>query len=370
MAGTEHQHPRDAVDAAFAVLKDTAAGLPGPGDGGSGDAAVVAAVQLGWLVEDVVCGRAIAPLDGQEFDDPTVGFRAQGVRLERLADLLELTQEGIRAAAADLGEGRPCANVSTWPALIEARLLGRDARLARGLLIGRALNRLRHAAVLDDDVSEQEARAHVDQLLADDALTQLVDRLDQLASALPPHAARAVCKSVRRWRDATPAQRPLDVLPGQVDHWYRLLTGQKRGVDTLEPANYVDAAFSLGRKTMTSVGDALRPVWPVLALAALMLAGGVALLVFTDVGDAVGVTTLIASFGLSWKAVGGTLGRLAARLEAPLWNAELDAAVCQAITLGLPCDPKDKPRTLRQLRKQVDGGDYAGRTARVEELAS
>ena len=41
------------------------------------------------------------------------------------------------------------------------------------------------------------------------------------------------------------------------------------------------------------------------------------------------------SLGLTWKGIGATLGTSAARLEEPLWGAELDAAICKRITPDL-----------------------------------
>ncbi|MGI9022045.1 MAG: hypothetical protein ACR2HV_02195 [Acidimicrobiales bacterium] len=50
---------------------------------------------------------------------------------------------------------------------------------------------------------------------------------------------------------------------------------------------------------------------------------------------AAAVTALAAAagaVGISWKGVGGTLGKALARAETPLWDAQLDASIVIAAT--------------------------------------
>ena len=58
-----------------------------------------------------------------------------------------------------------------------------------------------------------------------------------------------------------------------------------------------------------------------------------------------GAGALLASFGLTWKGIGGSLGAIGGKVEIQLWGAELDTAIADAITL-LP-SPITRPRTLR-----------------------
>lgn len=44
---------------------------------------------------------------------------------------------------------------------------------------------------------------------------------------------------------------------------------------------------------------------------------------------------------MSWKGIGGALGRLARNVEEPLWGAEIDHAVTRAITLLKPQEDRD-----------------------------
>jgi hypothetical protein len=95
-------------------------------------------------------------------------------------------------------------------------------------------------------------------------------------------------------------------------------------------------------------------------LIVVLFVGGIALLLITPKhpgGTAAGLSAVLAALGLTWKGIGGTLGVLAGRLEAPLWGAELDGAVTDAVTLVGTPPPQAQP-------KQAPDQDYAGRSAR------
>jgi hypothetical protein len=65
-----------------------------------------------------------------------------------------------------------------------------------------------------------------------------------------------------------------------------------------------------------------------------LLGVGVWLIVGPGSGVAAGFggATIFAGLGLSWKGIGTSLGTAGARIEQPLWQAELDQAVYQRIT--------------------------------------
>jgi hypothetical protein len=46
-----------------------------------------------------------------------------------------------------------------------------------------------------------------------------------------------------------------------------------------------------------------------------------------------GITAVLASFGVTWKAIGEFFGRAAATGEAQLWDAELDWAIAYRFTV-------------------------------------
>jgi hypothetical protein len=111
--------------------------------------------------------------------------------------------------------------------------------------------------------------------------------------------------------------------------------------------------------------DLLKRIPILVGLIVVLFVAGVAALIFapTRAGiTAAGLSGVLAAIGLTWKVVGGAAGKLAAKLEAPLWGAELDGAITDAITLlARPAPPA---RSLRQRRRETVGGDYAGRGAR------
>jgi hypothetical protein len=105
-------------------------------------------------------------------------------------------------------------------------------------------------------------------------------------------------------------------------------------------------------------------VW--VALIALLFVAGICALVFAPrhAGTtAAGVSGVLVSLGLTWKGIGGALGKLTAKLEAPLWGAELDGVVTDAVTLI----DKEAPVVSVQARRRASKtGDYAHRAARTK----
>jgi hypothetical protein len=141
-----------------------------------------------------------------------------------------------------------------------------------------------------------------------------------------------------------------------------VLAGDKKATELLEPENYVDAAERLAGKFSRTAASELRRhiVWVVLIV--LLFVGGLALLLITPKhpgGTAAGLSAVLAALGLTWKGLGGTLGTLVSHLEVPLWGAELDGAVTDAITLLRAPPTKEM---LGKRRRPVR--DYADRRAR------
>ncbi len=132
-------------------------------------------------------------------------------------------------------------------------------------------------------------------------------------------------------------------LARQGELWRALLSGEKSGLDMLEIEDYLDAANRLSARLRTVAGQLLRKFPGLVAVAILLFVAGVVLaVVFRDSAGAVVVAagTILASLGLTWRAAGRAVGGLAAKLEQPLWGAELDFAITEAITLLEREDPK------------------------------
>ena len=78
-------------------------------------------------------------------------------------------------------------------------------------------------------------------------------------------------------------------------------------------------------------------LWPFAAVFTVLL-----LLAFFDESTSKAVVALggaAAALGVSWKGIGSNLAGLSQQLRKPLWNAELDQAIAEAITV-LPDEGK------------------------------
>jgi hypothetical protein len=222
---------------------------------------------------------------------------------------------------------------------------------------------------------------------------QLYVWLDELASLLPDHAARAVGRSLGWWQQAVaaaaqgttlstrsmpaaylsqrPAWRqataalmsqrqrarasrtdppPLAELAAAVARqgalWRAVLDGDKRCTDLLTRQDYARAGDRLARHYGQMVGGALRTMpWLVLVLV-LLLTAVVLVLVFIP-GSAVArtataVATIAGTLSGIWKLIRTRVAPVAAQLERPLWGSELNTAVAEAVTVppvGTPQDP-------------------------------
>ena len=349
--------PKDAGDELLDELKDAAKKIKEP----EADPKVVAAVKLGWLMADMLAPRVSLDPDGKELPQ-AISDKNQQLRLDQLVGDLAIPDDIVPKDVA--------ARATTWPDDLQAWLLATDARFARGFDLGRRLCDLRRKAF--------------DWKLLATELPPLTLRLDSLRSALPPHAGRGVSISALRWASLLPsasetedaderqrlekvkAQAPA-VFGAQCEIWRQLVTGDKQATDMLEPENYLDAADRLAGKYVATVRLALEKNWRLAAIAGVLALAGLVLLglvAFVGDGDGdgsglvAGLTALLGAAGLTWKGLGGAVGKLAGRLEGPLWAAELDGAVAEAATL---IQVKTPETSSHDVRKNLSGGDYAGR---------
>jgi hypothetical protein len=229
------------------------------------------------------------------------------------------------------------------------RLLGEltaaDFRLGKAYGLGRALA---------DSCREPNDFDTLKAELKPQRIANLLRWLDDLATAFPPHAAHSVGKSLMKWRDflypsnETRASRPrrlrkvavidpqeaIKLLGRQGELWRGLLSGEKHGTDMLAIDDYLDAARAVASHAAAVLRGAVVRM-PLLALLILALVGvGVWQLVEGSSSHLVaGVISVLAAVGLTWKGIGGALGRLVGKLEQPLWGAVLDDAIADAITL-------------------------------------
>ena len=174
--------------------------------------------------------------------------------------------------------------------------------------------------------------------------------LTALASKLPPNAAHATDNSLRLWSaslDAGGTESAEDMLH-QGRRWRDVLAGEVSGKDGLRLTDYVAAADSVAGKLWQTAQQAAARFRFLLIAAVLVAGGGVALIAWGASGAiSAGIATLLATFGLTWKGIGGFFGRAAAKSEQQLWDAEIDWAIAYRFTVlkNPPADNKLKPRS-------------------------
>jgi hypothetical protein len=318
----------------------------------TGDPDIIAAFKLGWLMGEILAGRHAPPVASILASDPSAVYAAQGLQLNELVTQLKVGDSAeLTALKQALATRSAPQEAKAWEPKLLTALLGAHERFAKAYGLARQLDELTHEEPLP---ATRFAQNDIKEMLA---------LLDDLSTGLPPHAARGVANSIRQWQGQTslPANSAaLLTVQGQL--WRTVLAGDKKATELLEPQNYLDAAERLaGKFGETAIAELKRHiVWVVLIVA--LFVGGIALLLITPKhpgGTAAGLSAVLAALGLTWKGLGGTLGVLVGKLEAPLWGAELDGAVTDAITvISAPPPPP------RGQAEQAPAHDYAGRSAR------
>ena len=180
--------------------------------------------------------------------------------------------------------------------------------------------------------------------------TEVHRLLMALASKLPANAAHAVDNSLRLWSASLSAggvESPGHLL-GQGRRWHDVLAGDVSGKDRLRLTDYVAAADSVAGKVWQTARLVVArfKVWLIVAF--LIAAGGIVLIFVGTKGTiGAGITAVLAAFGLTWKGIGEFFGRVAAKGEEQLWDAEIDWAIAYRFTIlrSPPADSQLKPRS-------------------------
>jgi len=235
-----------------------------------------------------------------------------------------------------------------------AHLTAADFRLGKAYGLGRALG---ETTMLPSAKVRQSFTQPFDPY----RMATLETWLSDLKSLLPDHASEGVRGSLRTWASwvANPMMevwsekgrhvvddRAVDwastddqvringALGRQGQVWRAMLSGEKQGTDLLSTEHYVKA----GDQLVDRLGDLLRQyLWRykwVLLVAVVIVAAVVALVSALSLSSALaaGAATAVGAIGISWKGVGGTLGKALSMAERPLWDAALDASIVIAAT--------------------------------------
>lgn len=162
---------------------------------------------------------------------------------------------------------------------------------------------------------------------------------------------------------------PLDIetlkrsLPRQGKVWRGVLTGEMSPTDRLEPDDYLAAAKGLANQAFRLARKAPPIVWVTGAAIAALAVLVVILIGFATTSSgagrfAAGFGGLIAALLAGWKVIKNrTVGALK-QLEQPLWGAELDRAIADAITLP----PVGAPRPNQWVELAIQGAYQAAET--------
>ena len=258
---------------------------------------------------------------------------------------------------------------------------------SRAYQLGRSLQDTTHAQPADDSLSDLFNRYRI---------SELSSWLDDLEPDLPANSGFAVKSSLHAWTrwveqhatakpsqagdsetatstvtDPEPVPEPKPdaaatvTQPGgesptvaqlrgtlyrQGTIWFSLLGSSTDPFNFVIADNYVDAAKALLHRTTDLSQGISRRWWIAMTSVVLGVVALVAIAAATLSGGSRAATiiaAILAGAGVSWKAVGATIGATVKRLEHPLWEAEQRLAVAAAAT-RLPLDdkPSGQPPTI------------------------
>jgi hypothetical protein len=171
--------------------------------------------------------------------------------------------------------------------------------------------------------------------------------LTALGSKLPANAAHATDNSLLLWRaslDAGGDEIPENLLL-QARRWHDVLDGDISGKDGLRPEDLGAVAEGFTRRLW-------QIAWQVGGRLVILLVGaalaGVGLIIWGAPGAiGAGIAALVATFGLAWRVGTDFFGRVGARGEEQLWDAEIEWAIAYRFTIlrNPPADSQLKPRS-------------------------
>jgi hypothetical protein len=365
----------------WAAFAAQAARLPA---GPAPDANVAAAYALGWAVGEAVTG-AMRGTTGHLAQVP--GLNGPAGRWKLLVDQITVRCKRLQAHLKDAGSDpdlsaqvTECAGLSLDrqdPADAKALKAKEQAAgdlhadilevlwsvelpLGQAYLLGYEMEQMCATPAADEKI---DVRAWIEPRVAG-----IHELLTTLASKLPANAAHATGNSLRLWsawlsaggpkapktaEEAKAAETAKDLL-GQGRRWREVLAGEVAAQDRLRLSDYVAAADSVTGKLRETAWQVARRFWVWLLIAFALVGAGVYLIAADTKGTlGVGITSVIAAFGLTWKGIGEFFGRAAAKGEQKLWDAEIDWAIAYRFTiLSLPGEGQPRRQRSRALKQR------------------
>ncbi len=353
---------------------------------------VLASLELGWELADLYAGSEAASLEPAppttlpRLDELSAAQRGQagitkvgaliGRALGKGPDL-----EPLRRALAGGSDLDPLRRIEAtdqpaWrPAVYQLHLQLVASLESRGRALSDAYEVGRSLADLSRD--PQDLSSLIDRL-EPHRLLPIEGRLADLSSKLPAHAGAAVAATLEQWRQWTidaRARENLDGVRGALSRqralWRALLSSEKEAREMLDPDTLVAASVRHASRLATMIRGLIGAYLP-----ALVALGVAVFLVLYVIIDRTGIATVIAALGALTATMiairhglGLTVQATIQELRAPLWAAELDAAVAQSI-LRLPpalaAEPRPKLTLASPEPPQAGTGERRGLAQRVE----
>jgi hypothetical protein len=193
--------------------------------------------------------------------------------------------------------------------------------------------------------------------------------LEDLHASFPAHAADTVRGSLQVWQvwvsehkgtaAAGQSEGLRRALDSQGERWRRLLSGEILALDLLSADDYRAAAANLLGRLRSLAGNYVRRFWPVIAIilaATAAIAWAIVTYAAAGIATIVGlIATAAGSLGVSWKAIGSTLGQVAAKAEDPLWDAEVTESLVVAATIPPPDTDRKAISAMRKKAADISG---------------
>jgi hypothetical protein len=358
-------------------------------DSTNGDKGVQRAFQLGWRFAQLYHGayEATEPSSVTPNGDPP--DRLPPLSNQNLTWLtLQSVERDLRRLDTDYNEatGTGLSFANLRARMTEKGQNGRARRVSLGntfselsVSIGSIDPRYTQAIDLGRMLADITQQSNYRQELKWDSLKNAYAHLQELHASFPRHASDAVRESLEYWEGWVIKQEKqersradtacddtavCDTLSRQGERWRRLLSGEMLAGDLLAAKDYGQAVGNyfarMGGLTWRFLTH-YKPFWPVGVLAA-CAGGAIIWAILSHIGTAPMVALIAAaagSLGISWRTIGSTLGKIAAKAEDYLWDAEIREAIVEA-TFIPPAGIKRKAIVAlrREIQQQKDSGDW------------
>jgi hypothetical protein len=320
----------------------------------SGDTNVSIAFLLGWRARRAVAFEHLLGQGENEtpgIDDGATQYRVLGKQIDAAVATLIAADDSAPATSltsfADQIDTPVAVRTQIYESIL-ALLYGKDASLGKAAFLGYRLHELSAP-----DVDAGQAQQDLGSVLVEIGETSDIKLLlAALSTKFPSNAAHSVINSLSLWEHERDAQRRASrgVLQAQGVIWRSFLAGETAPKDVLHLSDYVGTSDEVIKRLRNMLGKALTgSMWWLPVGVVVLVALGAGLLIATNgSSDGVvgGASSLIAAFGLTWKAIGQFFGKAAAKAEQSIWDSQVDWTIAYRATIANdPDSDVEKART-------------------------